>query len=476
MIASWAMLAMDVLAAAWVMMHWSPAVAAAVPWADRAAIMWKAAAGPSSPSKHSPALPPVIPPRSSPGLWPGSLQNGSFTNRGKGQTIVIIDAFHAPNAAKDLITFSRTMNTLPGVSNTKKFFDTHFHQVFASGHRPDVDEGWNGEATLDVQWAHAIAPEAKIVLVELQSNAFGDIMDGINKAITILGKTKSHGGSVSISIGSDFDQPEQEVLEGVFSSERAKNVSFIVSAGDTGGVPSFPATSPHVTAIGGTTLYLDPFGNRVPGNQIVTANANTGLNDYAGDVDCVGLLIPGGERPWWQLGQLYPTGAGGGGGPSQFFDAPVYQENRIGGMLIDVDGNGIGNRATPDISLNADPRTGVSIYNSLGEGGGSGWATIGGTSAGAPQFAAMVALVNQLRVASHKGVVGSSLQEMIYRIGQRGSDTSTYDIGSDGLHGTGVIAAPPPIPCDNRACPPAGCGSPIRVGITPPAGLSRPRS
>jgi len=384
----------------------------------------------------------------------GSLNDPGFTNRGKGQTIVIIDAFHAPNIRRDLATFARTMRTLPGVSNFNKYFQTHFHQVFASGHRPDVDEGWNGEATLDVEWAHAIAPEAKIVLVELDSNAFADIMVGMNKAISILGKTKSHGGSVSVSIGSDFDQPEQEVLEGVFSSEKAQNISFIVSAGDTGGVPSFPATSPHVTAIGGTTLYLDPFGNRVPGNQIVTPNVDTGLNDYAGDVDCTGLLIPGGERPWWQLGALYPTGPGGGGGPSDFFDAPAYQENRIGAQLIDVDGNGVGNRATPDISLNADPRTGVSIYNSVGEGGGSGWATIGGTSAGAPQFAAMIALVNQNRVAKHKGVVGGSLQEMIYRIGQRGADTSTYDIGLDGLHGTGVIAGPPPIPCDNQRNPP----------------------
>jgi hypothetical protein len=209
-----------------------------------------------------------------------------------------------------------------------------------------------------------------------------------------------------------------------------------------------------VTAIGGTTLYLDPYGNRVPGNQIAATDVDTNLLDYSGDVDCDGLLIPGGERPWWEAGQLYPVGAGGGGGPSDIFDAPAYQESRILGQLIDVDGNGRGNRATPDISMNADPRTGVSIYNSMGEGGGSGWATIGGTSAGAPQFAAAVALINQLRTIKHKGVVGSSLQERIYRVGQRGPDANTYDVGNPALHGTGVLLAPPPAPCDNTRQPP----------------------
>ena len=382
----------------------------------------------------------------------GSLNDSAFTNRGQGQTIVIIDAFHAPNIRKDLITFARTMRTLPGVKNLNKFFVTHFHQVFSSGHRPTGDENWNGEATLDVEWAHAIAPLAKIVLVESDSAAAADIQAAVDTAITVLSKTKSHGGSVSMSLGSIFDNADDEVLDEVFASERAKNVSFIASAGDLGGVPGHPATSPHVTAIGGTTLYLDEFGNRVPGVDQI-ADTLTGLNDWADDIDCTDLAaVPGGERPWWQLPvpPFWPNSPGGGGGPSDFFDAPLYQQNRIGGLLQDPDGNGVGNRATPDISLNADPRTGVSIFNSFGEGGSSGWATIGGTSAGSPQFAAMVALANQLRVIKHKGVLGSSLQDMIYRSGLRGPDAFTYDIA--GIHGTGPIAN---TLCPNMRNPPA---------------------
>ncbi|HEV8607555.1 MAG TPA: S8 family serine peptidase [Tepidisphaeraceae bacterium] len=365
----------------------------------------------------------------------GSLNDPGFTNRGQGQTIVIIDAYHATNARKDLITFAREMKTLPGVKNLNKFFATHFHQVFASGHRPTFDEGWNGEAILDIEWAHAVAPLAKIILLESDSNNFGDVNQAVDKAITILNKTKPHGGSVSMSLGSDFDQPQQEVLETVFASERARNISFIVSAGDTGGVPSFPATSPHVTAIGGTTLYLDEFGNRVPG-VTATANATTDLNDYAEDIDCDDIDVPGGERPWWQLPvpPFWPNSPGGGGGPSAVFPTPPYQENR---------GVPTGGRGTPDISLNADPRTGVSVFNSMGAGGASGWETVGGTSAGAPQFAAMIALVNQLRTIKHKGVVGSSLQQRIYQLGQRGPDAFTYDIA--GIHGTG--------PIDTTLCP-----------------------
>jgi hypothetical protein len=375
----------------------------------------------------------------------GNLNDKGYTNRGKGQVIVIVDAYHAPNARRDLIHFAREMRTLPGVKNLGKYFKTRFHQVFANGHRPVYNEDWNGEAILDIQWAHAIAPEAKIILVESDSNAFGDIMQAIDKGVDILNRSRHRGGSISLSLGSDFDQPFQEALNSVFASEQARNISFIVAAGDTGGVPSFPATSPHVTAIGGTTLYLDDFGNRVPGNQIAVTNPLTGLLDYSGDVDCVDMLIPGGERPWWQLGQIYPVGIGGGGGPSNIFPTPAYQENR--GIPT------IG-RGTPDISLNADPRTGVSVWNSRGSGGQSGWFTVGGTSAGAPQFAAMVALVNQLRVINNKKVVGGSLQDRIYRIGQRGPDATTYDIGNPAIHGTGVLLFPPPAPCDNTRIPP----------------------
>jgi subtilase family serine protease len=366
----------------------------------------------------------------------GSLNDPAFTNRGQGQTIVIIDAYHATNARKDLINFAREMKTLPGVKNLNKFFDTHFHQVFASGRKPTFDEGWNGEAILDIEWAHAIAPLAKIVLVESESNATGDLYQAVNKSIDLLNKTKAHGGPVSMSLGTTFDFPEQEVLDTTFSSEKAKNISFIAAAGDLGGVPGFPSTSPHVTSIGGTTLYLDEFGNRVPGVN-TTLNATTDLNDWDTDIDCPDLtLVPGGERPWWQLPvpPFWPNSPGGGGGPSAAFPTPAYQENR---------GVPTGGRGTPDISLNADPRTGVSVYNSMGAGGASGWETVGGTSAGSPQFAGMIALVNQLRTIKHKGVVGSSLQQRIYQLGQRGPDAFTYDIA--GIHGTG--------PIDTSLCP-----------------------
>src|SRR6185436_11343420 len=113
----------------------------------------------------------------------GDLEDKAYTNRGKGQTLVIIDAFHAPRARQDLIHFAREMDTLPGVKNLNAYFKTHFHQVWAGGSNAQLsNEEWNTEAMLDIQWAHAIAPEAKIVLLETASNVGGDLIAAIPKA------------------------------------------------------------------------------------------------------------------------------------------------------------------------------------------------------------------------------------------------------------------------------------------------------
>jgi hypothetical protein len=155
------------------------------------------------------------------------------------------------------------------------------------------------------------------------------------------------------------------------------------------------------------------------------------------------------------------------------FPTPPYQENR---------GIPTGGKGTPDVAWNADPRTGVSIYNSFGAGGFSGWATVGGTSAGSPQFAGLVALANQARALKHKGKLGSSLQERIYRIGGRGPDAYMNDIA--GIHGTGPITQSL---CPNNRNPPAwlylsdpgwdyatGWGSPNARSIIPALSDAKP--
>jgi Ca2+-binding RTX toxin-like protein len=385
----------------------------------------------------------------------GDLDDPSFTNRGKGQTIVIIDAFHAPRARQDLIEFARNQNTLPGVKNLNKYFASHFHQVWTGTEGPKfVDEGWNGEALLDIQWAHAIAPEAKIVLVEAQSTVGGDLIAAVATAAKILGKTRSHGGVVSMSFDLNTTAADQVAFETAFKNVGNDRISFVVAAGDTGGVTSgLPTGPPSVTVVGGTKLYLDPFGNRVTGylNEAPTVPVNGGLtppppiidnwnhdincfppadiNDDSGATNQTG--ISGGEGAWWN----------GGGGPSDIFDAPLYQQNRVGNginfPLFDTNNDGIPDRGTPDVAYNADPATGVPVFNSFGAGGQSGWETVGGTSAGAPQFAALVTLANQLRAISHKAPIGNTLNERIYRLGGRGPDKYFNDID---VHGSGLLS------------------------------------
>jgi hypothetical protein len=258
------------------------------------------------------------------------------------------------------------------------------------------------------------------------------------------------GGVISMSLGSDNDNEFERVFNAGFRGPDTRFISFIVSAGDTGGTNSSPSTSPNVVSVGGTALYLDQWGNRVAGAVDVTNGAgdpdtalpvwgqhhicgeDTGIEIQDPDFDR--NVFPGGEVAWWS----------GGGGPSFVWDMPEYQENR------NIPGT---NRATPDVAWNGDPATGVAIYNTLGSGGQSGWATTGGTSAGAPQFAAMVALANQRRAERGRPPVGSTLLDRIYRVGGRGVDAPFYDIGSPGgtnvYHGSGVIPGTDPCSLPN---------------------------
>jgi subtilase family serine protease len=128
-------------------------------------------------------------------------------------------------------------------------------------------------------------------------------------------------------------------------------VMFLAAAGDAGGAVDYPAASPYVVSVGGTSLPLDSSGNRT-----------------------------GAESAW----------SGGGGGASLFEAEPTYQVNY--GINFTN-----GNRGTPDVAYNADPNTGVAVYDSYSYLGQRGWLVIGGTSAGAPQWAGLVALVDQGR-------------------------------------------------------------------------------
>ncbi|MBE3116147.1 S53 family peptidase, partial [Candidatus Bathyarchaeota archaeon] len=247
---------------------------------------------------------------------------GLPSSGGAGTTIAIIDAYDTPSVNSDLAIFSNEFG-LPAPN------DSNF-EIYKMPGTIGSDKGWGKETCLDVEWAHAIAPDAKILLVEAKSPNQNDLLSAVKYA-----RSQPDVVSVSMSWGSNEYSTEKN-YDSMFIS--GYGAVFFAASGDNGSSEViWPATSPNVVAVGGTTLNLNHDG---------TVISETGWN-------------------------------GSGGGISAYENRPTYQTN-YGITSI--------NRAIPDVSYNADPHTGVAVYcNSL-------WYKIGGTSAGAPQWAAIQAL------------------------------------------------------------------------------------
>jgi len=258
-------------------------------------------------------------------------------NKGAGQTIYIIDAYDDPTIASDLSAFS-TKYGLPQMTGGS---NPTFTKLTPQG-GPRTNGGWALEISLDVEWAHAIAPMASIDLVEAKSAANSNLYAAIDYAVGNGAKI------VSMSFGGG-DASGNSALDSHFNTP---GVSFIASAGDTGGVVEYPSASPYVLSVGGTNLPLDASGNRT-----------------------------GAESTW----------TGGGGGASLYEAEPGYQ------AAFGIKASG---RGTPDVAYDADPNTGVSVYDTTPDNGQSGWFQVGGTSAGAPQWAALIALADAGRTAA----------------------------------------------------------------------------
>jgi kumamolisin len=246
----------------------------------------------------------------------------SVNPTGGTKMIAIVDAYDAPNAASDLATFSAQFG-LPAAN---------FQTVYASGTKPQYDPGWEFEESLDVQWSHAMAPGAEIVLVEAASSSFTDLMvaeDLASKMVNAAG-----GGEVSNSWGGG-EFPGETSYDSHFVKA---NVVFFASAGDDPGT-SWPATSPNVVAAGGTTVRRNP---------------------------ATGAFLS--EYPWDSAG----------GGVSFYEPRPSYQSG-----ISSIVGN---YRGVPDVSFDSDPVTGVWLFDS----NAGGWNVVGGTSVASPALAGIV--------------------------------------------------------------------------------------
>jgi subtilase family serine protease len=260
------------------------------------------------------------------GMTPAMVKRayGLPASGGEG-TIAIIGAYDDASIESDLAVFDAQFG-LAACTTKNGCLEKH-----AMSSTIKTNSNWNLETTLDVEWAHAIAPNAKILLVEATTPSGANFLSAIDYAAK-----RKDVVSVSMSWGG-AEFPEEVSLDSHFKS--VSGATFFASSGDNGTGASWPAASPLVVGVGGTTLNLSSTGSFIS------------------------------ETAW----------AGSGGGISAYEVEPSYQKGysipKAGGM-----------RAIPDVSYDADAATGFPIYRA------GVWRLAGGTSAGAPQWAAIAAL------------------------------------------------------------------------------------
>jgi hypothetical protein len=287
----------------------------------------------------TPALAPFNPSQIRHAYGIDQINFGSIQGDGSGQTIAIVDAYNAPHIQSDLATFDKTFG-LPSPPSFKVINESGGTRL------PRNNAGWAVETSLDVEWAHATAPKADLLLVEASTNSFADLF----KAVTTAA---GHSGVsvVSMSFGGGEFSGETSYDSTFTTPSGHQGVSFVASAGDSGAPAQYPSASPNVLSVGGTSLTIDSAGNYIS-----------------------------------EVGWSNSYGATGGG-PSAIETEPAYQAKV----------QSTGARGTPDVSLVADPNTGVYVYDTYGY---SGWLQVGGTSLSAPVWAGLIGIANQGRAAN----------------------------------------------------------------------------
>ncbi len=282
------------------------------------------------------------------------LTSAALTDGGS-QTVAIVDAYDDPNAASDLATYRSTFG-LPACSTNC------FHKVSQTGSSvlPTASAEWAEEISLDLDMVSAICPNCKILLVEAKSTALADLFAAEDYAT-------SHANVVANTWGT----PE-------FSSERSydfhfqKSVPITFASGDAGYGVQYPAASPYVIAVGGTTLQ------RAGGSRGFT------------------------ESAW----------SGAGSGCSAYEPKPAWQHDQ-----------GCGRRTVADVSADANPNTGMAAYDTYQK---SGWMVLGGTSASSPMIAATYALASSSTSAAYGSLLYTTASSLSGVTGGSNGTCSSY--------------------------------------------------
>jgi hypothetical protein len=312
-------------------------------------------------------------------------------------------------------TFGLTSTNSPTLYSQYGAASTFLTQVgqSSSSPLPANDAGWALEISNDVEWAHSIAPGAKIILVETNDNTLGNLLTGVQYAATLA-------NVVAMSWGGPEFSGEQTQDSTYFT---APKVTYVAATGDVGGTTQWPATSPDVLAVGGTTLRLK------------TTNAwksETGWN-------------------------------GSGGGISAYESQPSYQTGIVTQSST--------KRTIPDVAYDANTKTGFIMYDSYPYNGYSGGYIFGGTSAGTPQIAAMVAIANrgrsskldttQVLTTLYQVAGGSSYASDFHDITSGTAGTFSAGTGYDLVTGLGSPIGKPFIAALHSTTVPSGVAVPI---------------
>jgi N-acetylneuraminic acid mutarotase len=273
------------------------------------------------------------------GYGPTDLQSAyslPSPSAGTGQTVAVIDAYDDPNAEADLAVY-RAQYGLPACTSATGCFQKVAQD--GSTNYPSPDPEWGQEISLDLDMVSAICPNCHILLVEADDNTISNLGTAVNEAVALGAQyiSNSYAGA---------EQPWQTTYDSSYFNH--PGVVVTASSGDTGYGAQYPASSPYVTAVGGTTLVQDP---RV-------------------------------ARGWSET-----AWAGAGSGCSAYESKPPWQTDK-----------GCSARTVADVSADADPNTGVAVYDSYDQGG---WGVYGGTSVAAPLIASVYALAGPPATGSY---------------------------------------------------------------------------
>ena len=292
-------------------------------------------------------------------------------------TIAIVDAYDSPNAESDLNFFSNNYGLPPCTTANGCFtkVDQDGKKVY-----PIRNSEWEQEINLDTQWVHAMAPSSNILLVEAKSESNTDLFAAVSYA-------KLHASVVAMSWGGPEMCGQGQYDTTVFYQA---GVTFVAASGDKGDTISYPASSPNVIAVGGTSFAVNSQG------YIILPVVETAWNDADG---------------------------GSGGGCSLYTPQPAFQRGWLPSSCT--------TRGTPDVALDGDPASGVQVYISRQ----GGWFILGGTSLSAQLFAAIVADVNGYRTSTYFKTASPTLYMLLpqlYSLAGRSYATYFKDITGGG--------------------------------------------